>query len=107
MSLVGESLKALSLKLYPLDSKFIWSKATYLKLGIEVSLVGESQKALFKKLYPLNSKLTWWLMQCTLSSWCPVMVERLFLTVPQGCLRFVIVVFPDHTHLLFLGSKCL
>ena len=30
------------------------------------------------------------------------MVERLFLTVPRGCLRFVIVVFPDHTHLLFL-----
>ena len=37
-----------------------------------------------------------------LSSWCLVMVERLFLTVPQGCLQFVIVVFPDHTHLLFL-----
>ena len=37
-----------------------------------------------------------------LSSWCLVMVERLFLVVPQGCLRFVIVVFPDHTHLLFL-----
>ena len=36
-----------------------------------------------------------------LSSWCLVMVERLFLAVPQGCLRFVIVVFPDHTHLLF------
>ena len=36
-----------------------------------------------------------------LSSWCPVMVERLFLAVPRGCLRFVIVVFPDHTHLLF------
>ena len=35
-----------------------------------------------------------------LSSWCLVMVERLFLTVPRGCLRFVIVVFPDHTHLL-------
>ena len=33
-----------------------------------------------------------------LSSWCLVMVERLFLAVPQGCLRFVIVVFPDHTH---------
>ena len=30
------------------------------------------------------------------------MVERLFLAVPWGCLRFVIVVFPDHTHLLFL-----
>ena len=26
------------------------------------------------------------------------MVERLFLTVPLGCLQFVIVVFPDHTH---------
>ena len=37
----------------------------------------------------------------TLSSWCLVMVERLFLTVPQGFLRFMIVVFLDHTHLLF------
>ena len=32
------------------------------------------------------------------SSWCLVMVELLFLGVPRGCLRFVIVVFPDHTH---------
>ena len=39
-----------------------------------------------------------------LSSWCLVMVELLLLAVPQGCLRFVIVVFPDHTHLLFLTS---
>ena len=39
------------------------------------------------------------------SSWCLVMVERLFLAVPQGCLRFAIVVFPDHTHLLFLFHK--
>ena len=30
------------------------------------------------------------------------MVERLFLAVPRGCLQFMIVVFPDHTHLLFL-----
>ena len=37
-----------------------------------------------------------------LSSSCLVMVEWLFLAVPRGCLRFVIVVFPDHTHLLFL-----
>ena len=36
-----------------------------------------------------------------LSSGCLVMVERFFLAVPRGCLRFVIVVFPDHTHLLF------
>ena len=39
-----------------------------------------------------------------LSSWCLVMVERLFLAVPRGRLHFVIVVFPDHTHLLFLPS---
>ena len=37
-----------------------------------------------------------------LFSCCLVMVERLFLAVPRGCLQFVIVVFPDHTHLLFL-----
>ena len=36
-----------------------------------------------------------------LSSWCLVMVEWLFLMVPWGCLQVVIVVFPDHTHLLF------
>ena len=39
-----------------------------------------------------------------LSSWCLMMVEWLFLAVPWGFLRFVIVVFPDHTHLLFFGS---
>ena len=33
------------------------------------------------------------------------MVEWLFLAVPWDCLRFVIVVFPDHTHLLF-WSEC-
>ena len=33
-----------------------------------------------------------------LSSWCLVMVEQLFLAVQRCCLRFVIVVFPDHTH---------
>ena len=39
-----------------------------------------------------------------LSFWCLVVVERFFLALPRGCLRFVIVVLPDHTHLLFL--KC-
>ena len=29
---------------------------------------------------------------------CLVMVEWFFLVVPWVCLRFVIVVFPDHTH---------
>ena len=41
-----------------------------------------------------------------LSSWCLVMVVWLFLVVRQGCLQFVIVVFPDHTHLLFLYVAC-
>ena len=37
-----------------------------------------------------------------LSPWCFVMVKWLFLAVPWGYLRFVIMVFPDHTHLLIL-----
>ena len=37
-----------------------------------------------------------------LSSWCLVVVGRLFLAVPRGGLRFVIVVIPDRAHLLFL-----
>ena len=36
----------------------------------------------------------------SLSSWCLVMVVWLFLAVPWICLRFVIVVFSDHTHYL-------
>ena len=42
-----------------------------------------------------------------LSSWCLVMVERYFLAVPRGCLQFVIVVFPDNTHILFLVKTML
>ena len=37
-----------------------------------------------------------------LSSWCLVIAVWLFLTMPRVCLQFVIVVFQDHTHLLFL-----
>ena len=40
-----------------------------------------------------------------LSSLCLVMVKRLFLTVPWGYLRFVIVVFSDHTHLQILALR--
>ena len=40
-----------------------------------------------------------------LSSWCLVMVERLFLAVPRGCLWFVIVVIPDHTHYVVFTLK--
>ena len=38
----------------------------------------------------------------SLSSLCLVIVVWLFLAVPWVCLQFVIVVFPDHTYLLFL-----
>ena len=31
-----------------------------------------------------------------------MIVVQLFLAVPWVCLKFVFVVFPDHTHLLFL-----
>ena len=37
-----------------------------------------------------------------LSSWCHVIVMWLFLAMPRVCLQFVIVVFPDNTHFLFL-----
>ena len=37
----------------------------------------------------------------SLSSWCLVIVDWLFLAVSCVCLQFVIVVFPDNTHLLF------
>ena len=40
----------------------------------------------------------------SLSSWCLVMVVWLFLAGPWVCLQLVIVVFPDHTHLLFLST---
>ena len=42
-----------------------------------------------------------------LSSWCLMMVGRLFLAVPWGRLQFVILVFPDHTHLLFSTTSVL
>ena len=42
------------------------------------------------------------LQSSSLSSWCLVMVVWLFIAVPWVCLRFVIVVFSDHTHSLFL-----
>ena len=41
----------------------------------------------------------------SLSSWCLMIVERLFLTVPWVCLQFVNVVFSDQTHLLFLNKQ--
>ena len=40
-----------------------------------------------------------------LSSWCLVIDVWLFIAVPWVGLQFVIVVFSDHTHLLFLWFK--
>ena len=40
-----------------------------------------------------------------LSFWCLVRVEWVFLAVPWGCLQFVIVVFPDHTHSFCMVAK--
>ena len=39
-----------------------------------------------------------------LSSWCLVIVVWLFLAVPWVCRPFVIVVYPDHTNLLFFSQ---
>ena len=66
---------------------YVLSYVTYVHSSIAIILMGKRELAAL-----LN-----------LSSWCLVTVEWLFLAVPWGCLRFVIVVFPDHTHLLFLG----
>ena len=41
----------------------------------------------------------------SLSSWCLVIVVWLFIAVTWVCLQFVIVVFPDHTQLLFLAQQ--
>ena len=38
-----------------------------------------------------------------LSSWCLLILVWLFLTMPQAFLKFVIVVFPDHTH--YFGKR--
>ena len=39
----------------------------------------------------------------SLSSWFLEIVAWFFPVVPWVCLQFVIVVFPDHTHSLFLN----
>ena len=58
----------------------------YVHSSMAIILMGKRELVALLYLYPL----------------CIVMVEWLFPAVPWGCLRFVIVVFPDHTHLLFL-----
>ena len=38
----------------------------------------------------------------SLSSWC-LMIALWLLAVPWICLRFVIVIFPDHTHYIWVS----
>ena len=68
------------------NCSMFWCTLLYVRSSIAIILMGK------RELIALLN----------LSSWCLVMVERLFLAVPRGCLQFVIVVFPDHTHLLVL-----
>ena len=60
---------------------------TFVRSGFGVALVGRGEG---------------WFICLVLSSWCLVVVVLLFLAVSLVCLRLVIVVFPYHTHLLFL-----
>ena len=41
----------------------------------------------------------------SLSSWCLVVVVWLFLAAPWVCLRFAIVIYPDHTHYSWNNAK--
>ena len=85
------------------------------KLGLTFPIVGVCNCSMFCcTLLYVNSTIAIILMGkrelialLNLSSWYLVMVERLFLAVPRGCLQFVILVFPDHTHLLFLALHVL
>ena len=63
----------------------------YVHSSFEIILMGK------REMVALNS----------LSSWCLVMDVWLFLTVPWVCLRFLIVVFPDHTHYFAIFLLCL
>ena len=82
---------------------------SYMNLFIVTPIVGVCNCSMFCcTLFYVHSSIAIILMGkrelialLNLSSWCLVMVERLFLAMPRGCLQFVIVVFPDHTHLLF------
>ena len=48
-----------------------------------------------------------WLLYLVCLPWCLVIVAWLFLAVQLVCRWFVIVVIPDHTHLLLVFCECL
>ena len=84
----------------------VCSKAVALLLLIVTPIVGFCNCSMFCcALLCLALKSSWlgrelFALLC-LSSRCLVIVVWLFLMIPQSCLQFVIVVFPDHTHLIF------
>ena len=67
---------------------------------MEVEFCGALLYVHFKFAVILMGKRELFALLC-LSSWCLVIVVWLFLTMSRVCLLFMIVVFPDHTHLLF------
>ena len=67
------------------------------------TLVGDKNK--FEYHQSICFKGMFWSKFTNNQTWCLIMVEWLVLAVPWDCLRFVIVVFPDHTHLLVLQRR--
>ena len=76
------------LLLFPLcEAVFVLCFCTLLYVQSSIAIILVGKRELFALL--------------NVSPWCLGMVEWLFLAVSWGCLQFVIVVFPDQTHLLF------
>ena len=67
------------------NCSMIWCALLYVNSSFAIILMGK------RELVALLS----------LSSWCLVIDVWLLLAVPRVCLRFVIVVFSDHTHLYY------
>ena len=72
-------------------------------MTISVELFSIDQVDFDKKIFKVIPIFThFW--QCVAHDHFQILL-LVFLTVPRDCLQFVIVVFPDHTHLLFLTRR--
>ena len=88
----------------------VCSKAVVLLLLIVVHIVGFCSCSMFCcALLCEHSSFAITLMEkrelialLSLSSWCLMIVVLLFLALPWASLQFVVVLFPDHTHVLVL-----
>ena len=85
--------------------KFNWREqlSNVLKIIVQqlLSNNGQSHENVKNQIYT-NISLMVLCQMLSLSIWCLVIVVWLFLAVPWVGLHFVIVIFPDQTHLLFL-----